>query len=44
MMPMGKSMEKPPDPKAARATSLPDLMVGQEGVSSLGPHREGEEP
>ena len=23
---------------------LGDLMVGQEGVSSLGPHREGEEP
>ena len=41
---MGKSMGNPPDPKVARATSLPDLTVGQEDVSLLGPHREGEEP
>ena len=29
---MGKSMGDPPDPKAARATSLPDLTGGQVGA------------
>ena len=27
LRPMGKSIEKPSDPKAARATSLPDLIA-----------------